>query len=117
MTAEYYKLDVGGLPDELFSPDVPATQWLERCETSRKGFPRGSLRQVHKIPFDVEAECVVGLALYLFGNVFPFLIVPGVLLSALGGVYRRYLVGAVVSYGAVLSSVDLFDVRRVGLTD
>ena len=100
MTAEYYKFDIGRLPDELFSPDVPVSKWLATCETTtnKKGFPPNSLNKIDKIPLDVELERLVGIALYMLGNVLPFLIAPGILVAVFGGTHGRFLVGAVLAY-------------------
>jgi len=84
MSTTYYKLNVGKLPDELYRPEVPASQWLSRCETiTSKTFPPNSLNTVDTIPFDVELERIIGIHIYMIGNVFPFLIVPFILLYTL----------------------------------
>lgn len=72
-TASYYKLDVGNLPDSLFHLDVPVDKWLA-CTSSagKEGFPSNSLNVLHNIPWDVEVERLVGIALYMVGNIIPF---------------------------------------------
>jgi hypothetical protein len=75
--AEYYKFDVGQLPDELYHEKVPVAKWLETTTTAgAKGFPANSLNRLSPIAWDVEVERIVGIALYMIGNVLPFLLPP-----------------------------------------
>mmetsp|Transcript_4353 Transcript_4353/g.5720 ORF Transcript_4353/g.5720 Transcript_4353/m.5720 type:complete len:101 (-) Transcript_4353:1081-1383(-) len=70
------------LPPQM--QNTPATQWLSRCETTTsKTFPPNSLNTVDSIPFDVELERIIGIHIYMIGNVFPFLILPFILLYTL----------------------------------
>uniref|UniRef100_A0A7S2HJE3 Acyltransferase n=1 Tax=Helicotheca tamesis TaxID=374047 RepID=A0A7S2HJE3_9STRA len=81
MTARYYKLNVGKLPDDLYRPETPASSWLQKCEsTNAKSFPPNSLHKVDPISWDVEAERIIGISLYMISNVFPFLILPFLIL-------------------------------------
>lgn len=73
-TPKYFKFDIGQLPDELYQPDVPVDTWLKTVTTtdSAQGFPDNSLNVLHDIPWDVNVERVLGIALYMAWNVFPF---------------------------------------------
>ena len=75
---EFYKLNVGRLPDALYQPDVPVERWLETdCfESTGTEFPPHSLSQTQDIEWDVELERMTGIALYMMMNVLPFLLVP-----------------------------------------
>jgi 1-acyl-sn-glycerol-3-phosphate acyltransferase len=81
--AYYYKLDVGSLPDELFHPRIPVSQWLSSVQTvgKAKGFPANTLNQLKPIPRMVEIERIIGNSLYVVANILPFL------LPALGVLY------------------------------
>jgi hypothetical protein len=107
-TAEYYKLDIGNLPDELFHPDVPVEKWLARATTAGKaGFPKGSLNVLSEIPWDVEVERLVGIALYMVGNVLPFTL-PILLLSSLFFAYARHVLVFLLAYVTILWIIGVF---------
>jgi hypothetical protein len=101
-TAEYYKLDIGNLPDELFHPDVPVEKWLARATTAGKaGFPKGSLNVLSEIPWDVEVERLVGISLYMAANVLPFLF-PMLFVSSIFSSSARHVVGFLLAYVSIL---------------
>jgi hypothetical protein len=108
-TAEFYKLDYANLPDALFRSDVPVEKWLATCETTKdkKGFPPNSLNKIHPIPWDVEYERLVGIALYMIMNVFPFMIVPLLLLYFVVATYwAKLLVWVLFGYVGILGLVE-----------
>ena len=71
----YYKFDIGQLPDELYHERVPVAKWLETTTSvGANGFPANSLNRLSPIKWDVELERIVGIALYMMGNVLPFLL-------------------------------------------
>jgi hypothetical protein len=79
---EYYKFDVGQLPDDLYHPQVPVEKWLATTKKAgADGFPPNSLNKLSPIPWDVEVERLVGNALYMIGNILPFLVPILTLLS------------------------------------
>ena len=69
----YYRFNYSSLPDELFRKDVPVEEWLKLCDkVGPEGFPPDSLNKVTPISKDVEIERIAGIALYMWGNAFPF---------------------------------------------
>ena len=79
----YYCLNAGSLPDELYKPTVPVSDWLSRCTTAgADGFPAGSLATLDPIPPLVLCERLIGIPLYMLLNVLPFAL-PLLLLSGL----------------------------------
>jgi len=99
---------MGTLPDELYSEEIPVEQWLALAEESSKtsnGFPPNSLNKL--VPLDpmVEMERIVGISLYMLGNVLPFVVGP-LLLAAWFTIIGRYAVIALTIYFVVLSSVS-----------
>ena len=70
---EYYKFDVGQLPDDLYHEKIPASKWIETTTTAgSEGFPANSLNRLSPIPWDVDIERIIGIALYMIGNILPF---------------------------------------------
>ena len=66
MTEQYYKFDVGKLPDELYRPEIPVEKWLATCESTKEAtFPIDSLYCVIPITWDVELEQIVGISIYI----------------------------------------------------
>ena len=82
---KYFKLDLAKLPDSLFDKSVPVTKWLEHTTDStgdKDGkFEANSLNKVTPIPLEVEIERMVGIALYMVGNILPFTL-PGLTIVA-----------------------------------
>jgi len=83
----YYKFDAHALPDSLFHADVPYSAWLDpslgvTTTAGADGFPPNSLNVLHPVPLDVELERLVGIALYMIGNVLPF-ILPAMVVAAM----------------------------------
>lgn len=109
--AEFYKFDYANLPDELFSPDVPAQKWLDTCEStsSKTGFPPNSLNKVHPISLEVELERIVGISMYVIMNVLPFLIVPLLILYyAVATFWAKLIVCGVLGYVLVLGALERY---------
>eukprot|EP00547_Thalassionema_nitzschioides_P003352 CAMPEP_0194221258 /NCGR_PEP_ID=MMETSP0156-20130528/30270_1 /TAXON_ID=33649 /ORGANISM="Thalassionema nitzschioides, Strain L26-B" /LENGTH=373 /DNA_ID=CAMNT_0038951611 /DNA_START=33 /DNA_END=1150 /DNA_ORIENTATION=- len=109
MTEYYYRLDVGQLPDELYREPVPVKEWLQRTIACNKkeGFPKNSLNQLLPIPWDVEAERIVGISLYMVGNVLPFLL-PLLCLLAFFFQSAKYVLLFVFLYTGTLFVVERF---------
>jgi len=83
--AAYYLLDLAQLPDELYANEVPVSSWLKHCETAgEKGFAQNSLGKLTPLETHVELERLVGLALYMVGNVLPFVLPIILILLYLG---------------------------------
>ena len=88
----YYKFSAGELPDEYFHPTVPVDKWLSAKSTEKgeavltfadeRGFENGSLAVLRPVAKDVELERIFGIALYMIGNVLPF-VLPGMIVSAI----------------------------------
>jgi len=76
MTAkEYYKLDYASIPDNLFHSRVPVEKWLEHSTTTTAGadgFPPNSLNRLSPLDRETEIERIVGITLYMTGNLLPF---------------------------------------------
>lgn len=99
----YYKLDYGNLPDKLFGSKIPAETWLNTTTTvgRKNGFPANSLNKLSPIPRDVELERIFGIALYMIGNVIPFLL-PILLITSIFSILARYVLLFVIAYFTVL---------------
>lgn len=65
-------LDLSALPDALYSPDVPAEEWLQRSKPGP--FAPGSLGSLTPISRLTEIERLLGIPLYLTLNWLPFLL-------------------------------------------
>lgn len=74
---EYYCLDFGRLPDELYRPDVSLEAWQKHLKTSGKGgFAKGSLRDIAPIRTGELMERLIVFPLYMILNAAPFLVPP-----------------------------------------
>ena len=71
---KYYKLNLAELPDDLFDKSVPVEKWLELVTCVEDKFPPNSLNKVPPIDRQVEIERIIGIALYMWGNVLPFVL-------------------------------------------
>ena len=110
-TAAYYKFDIGQLPDELFSEKVPVSKWLETVTTvGEKGFADNALNQLKEIPLDVEIERIVGISLYMIGNVLPFLL-PSLIATAFFSQWARFALYFTAVYVGVLFVIENFFFR------
>lgn len=118
--ATYYRFSVAELPDELFSEDVPVEQWLSSSSskswltttTSKDGFEPGELQNYGTptpIPTGVEIERLVGIALYMAGNVAPFAVPLLALLGfGLNAPYAKTCLYALLGYLITLFVVEYF---------
>lgn len=105
----FYKFDIGLLPDELYRPEVPVSRWLSRTQTAGpQGFPPGSLNVLHPIPWDVEFERVIGIALYMAWNVIPFALPLLGVISWLVLPILRSVFYFVIAYVVVLQAIETF---------
>jgi 1-acyl-sn-glycerol-3-phosphate acyltransferase len=106
--AEYYKFDIGNLDDELYHPDVPVQKWLSTATTAgADGFPNGSLNRLSPITRDVELERLLGISLYMIGNVLPF-VLPGLCFFAFFFPLVQFMLWFVLAYVGVLASIEHF---------
>ena len=104
MKKTYFKLCMGTLPDALYSEDVPVEQWLALAEQSTNDrFPPNSLNQLVPLDSMVEMERLVGIALYMLGNVLPFAIGPLILVAWVSAYGRYALLFLVIYFGLLLS--------------
>ena len=78
---KFYKLNCATLPDKLFNKGTDVKEWINLTTSIEGTFPPGSLNQVTPLARDVEIERIVGITLYLLGNVLPFAL-PILLVSA-----------------------------------
>lgn len=69
---KYYKLNLAALPDHLFDKSIPVEEWLKLATTVEGKFPPNSLNQVFPLDRQVEIERIVGISLYMLGNILPF---------------------------------------------
>mmetsp|Transcript_6696 Transcript_6696/g.10201 ORF Transcript_6696/g.10201 Transcript_6696/m.10201 type:complete len:383 (-) Transcript_6696:66-1214(-) len=109
MAEYYYKLDVGQLPDEVYREPVPVKEWLQRtiaC-SKKEGFPEKSLNQLLPIPWDVEAERIVGIALDMIGNVLPLLL-PLLCILAFFFQMAKYTLCSILLYTGTLFVIEQF---------
>ena len=70
---EYFLLNAAILPDELYTVETPAEEWLKLCTTAGKdGFPAGSLGEPQSLAplteLEVSDNCAV-FAAHLFSGV------------------------------------------------
>ena len=75
--AQYYKLNIATLPDDLYNKKTPVEDWLQYAESTHDpmGFPPHSLNQRNNnLDRLVEYERLIGISLYMIGNVSPFAI-------------------------------------------
>lgn len=101
-----YKLCVGTLPDKLYFENVPVEKWLALAQKSSSGsFPPNSLKELPPLESVVEWERIVGITLYMLGNVLPFAL-PPLLMSAYFSIYGRYLFLAFSLYFLSLFTVS-----------
>lgn len=104
----YFKLCMGTLPDELYFEDIPVEKWLALAEESKGGgFPPNSINQLAPLETMVEMERIVGISLYMLGNVLPFVLVP-LLLAAWLSSYGRYALMTLLCYFGVLFALNGF---------
>lgn len=74
---EYYCLDFGRLPDELYKPEVRLEEWQKHLKTSGKGgFGPGSLRDIAPIRTGELMERLIVYPLYMIMNAAPFMMPP-----------------------------------------
>jgi hypothetical protein len=71
---KYYKLNLAALPDDLFDKSVPVREWLNLATSTDGKFPPNSLNQVSPVDRQVEIERIVGISIYMIGNIFPFVL-------------------------------------------
>ena len=109
MKKTYFKLCMGTLPDALYSEDVPVDQWLALAEQSTNDrFPPNSLNQLVPLDSMVEMERLVGIALYMLGNVLPFAIGPLILVAWVSAYGRYALLFLLIYFGLLLSINAIF---------
>lgn len=106
--AEYYKLNVGELSDDLFHPEVPVEKWLATTTIAGKeGFSKGELCQLSNLPIDVELERLCGIAFYMIGNVLPFAL-PLLLVASFLSYYAKMILYGLLAYVFILWAIERF---------
>lgn len=104
---KFYKLNMGTLPDELYFDEIPVEKWLAYAESKDGGFPPNSLNKLAPLDSMVEIERVVGISLYMIGNVLPF-VVPPLVLGAVFVSLARYALAVLILYVGTLMSIEKF---------
>lgn len=99
-----YKLDVANIPDELFNKETDVKKWLELTTTSKDTFPPNSLNKVSPIANDVHIERILGIHLYMLGNILPF-VLPILSVAALFSDIGMLCLKAFLSYFSFLYAV------------
>jgi len=103
----FYKLNIATLPDELYHNSIPVEDWLKHAEKAPNGFKKGELAKLSPVDCDVEIERIVGISLYMVGNVVPF-IVPLLAMVSIVSTYAQYMLGGLLAYVAILWSIERF---------
>lgn len=76
-TPEYYCLDYGRLPDELYKPEVPLEEWQKHVITAgNDGFGPGALRRIAPIRSGELLERLIVYPIYMIMNAAPFMMPP-----------------------------------------
>ena len=107
---KYYRLNYASLPDELCDKSVPVSEWLKLTDAvGSEGFPPKSLNRLSPLSSEVENERIVGISLYMAGNVLPFAF-PSLLLCAvcLDQPVIWYILCGIGSYVSLLLIVEKF---------
>eukprot|EP00577_Skeletonema_sp_RCC1716_P032004 CAMPEP_0113399042 /NCGR_PEP_ID=MMETSP0013_2-20120614/15312_1 /TAXON_ID=2843 ORGANISM="Skeletonema costatum, Strain 1716" /NCGR_SAMPLE_ID=MMETSP0013_2 /ASSEMBLY_ACC=CAM_ASM_000158 /LENGTH=75 /DNA_ID=CAMNT_0000283885 /DNA_START=35 /DNA_END=259 /DNA_ORIENTATION=+ /assembly_acc=CAM_ASM_000158 len=74
MPTNYYKLNLASLPDDLYNKETDVKEWLALTTTSKGSFPPDSLNRVLRMDSSVELERIIGISLWMVGNVLPFVL-------------------------------------------
>jgi hypothetical protein len=96
---KYYKLNLATLPDRLFDNSVAVKDWIDLATTTEGKFPTNSLNQVSKLDKEVEVERIVGISLYMIGNVLPFALPMLLLVSCIFDTGYIFLMIFLVYFG------------------
>lgn len=76
---EYYCLDFGRLPDELYKPDVPLKEWQKHLVTAGKdGFAPNQLASIAPISFFSWLERTITFPAYMILNAVPLALPPAI---------------------------------------
>ena len=104
----YYKLDLASMDDDLFQCHIPAKDWIQTTtKVDKSGFKPNSLNQLKPISKIVEIERICGIALYMAGNVLPF-IFPPLLVGSIFSSIARYILGGLMLYIGILYAAQFF---------
>lgn len=122
-SSSFYKLNLGTLPDDLYFDEVPVEKWLALAEQSPSvdgaaagtaagttaaagcvGFPPNSLNQLVPLEPMVEIERIIGISMYMLGNVLPFAL-PPLIVGAFYSVVARYALFALLFYAGSFMTV------------
>ena len=94
----FYKLSLGTLPDDLYFEHVPVKEWLALVQQSPPGgFAPNTLNKLVPLDRMVEVERIVGVSMYMIGNVLPFAM-PLLAVAAIFSVVARYALLALLLY-------------------
>jgi len=107
MPTNYYKLNLASLPDDLYNKETDVKEWLALTTTSKGGFPPDSLNRVLRMDSSVELERIIGISLWMVGNVLPF-VLPLFILASILTSTGLVLLKAFLTYVAVLASLNKF---------
>ncbi len=109
MTKEktFFKLNMGTLPDELYFDEIPVEKWLAFAESTKGRFPSNSLNKLVPLDSMVEIERIIGISLYMIGNVLPF-IVPPLTLGAFISPFATYALVGLLLYVGILTVIERF---------
>jgi hypothetical protein len=76
-TAEFYCMDFGLLPDDLYKLEVPLSEWQKHLKTAGKdGFKPNSLRTIAPISFRSWLERTITFPVYMILNAAPMALPP-----------------------------------------
>eukprot|EP00746_Dinoflagellata_sp_MGD_P021658 gnl/MRDRNA2_/MRDRNA2_15055_c0_seq1.p1 gnl/MRDRNA2_/MRDRNA2_15055_c0~~gnl/MRDRNA2_/MRDRNA2_15055_c0_seq1.p1 ORF type:complete len:364 (-),score=60.39 gnl/MRDRNA2_/MRDRNA2_15055_c0_seq1:77-1168(-) len=74
---EFYCLDFGCLPDELYKPNVPLKEWQKHLKTAGKGgFAPNELASIAPISFTSWLERIITYPIYMILNAAPMALPP-----------------------------------------
>jgi len=103
---EYYCLDFGELPDELYKPGVPLADWQKQLKTAgRDGFAPGTLCTIAPIRFGELLERLIVFPIYMILNAAPF-VMPPLLWSCFG------LRGCIIFVGCLFGAQWILTLRN-----
>eukprot|EP00934_Nitzschia_sp_Nitz4_P003728 Nitzschia sp. Nitz4//scaffold369_size34440//23532//24692//NITZ4_007845-RA/size34440-processed-gene-0.43-mRNA-1//-1//CDS//3329549374//3718//frame0 len=105
----FYKLNMAMLPDELYKDGISPDKWLELAETTEdpKGFSPNSLNKLSPVDPVIEWERIVGIAMWMALNIFPFAVV-GLAVTSFFFVIARYVLVAYLMYVIGLCAIEYF---------
>mmetsp|Transcript_22256 Transcript_22256/g.53917 ORF Transcript_22256/g.53917 Transcript_22256/m.53917 type:complete len:376 (+) Transcript_22256:27-1154(+) len=104
---KYYKLECASLPDKLYNKSTDVKEWLALATTANGKFPPSSLNKVVSVERDVELDRIIGISLYMLGNVFPF-VLPLLVVASFVSDVGMLLLKLVLLYWGSMMAVTYF---------